>query len=214
MIKAKNLVPSVYNDKSRDFQLLEHIYEIVFNYLKTNIDTIHNNPLSINSDKQLIDLLTYTLGFKPKHKYNVAQLTTVCSSLMTILKNKGNMQSILYTIDALLRTDGIASSSGIEINPTTKVLTIYCTNGLTDTILFNDLLDYILPAGMSVNVFKQNLIENTINDYVNTKDDASSVTVQINSDVSTVPNHDNTSGIKPSDIGAGRIDNISVVPKN
>jgi D-alanyl-D-alanine carboxypeptidase len=85
---------------------------------------------------------------------------------------------------------------------------------LTDTILFNDLLDYILPAGMSVNVFKQNLIENTINDYVNTKDDASSVTVQINSDVSTVPNHDNTSGIKPSDIGAGRIDNISVVPKN
>jgi hypothetical protein len=216
MIETKNLVPSVYYDKSRDFQLLSKTYDIVFNYLRTNIETIHNNPLNNNSDLQLIDLLTYTLGFKPKHKYNTQQLISICSSLMLILRNKGNTNSIRYVLDALLRAEGIASvtnstvtTGSIFVDNTKNCVYIYCPEGLSDTVLLNDLLDYILPAGMSYSIVKQTKADFSFTGNELISNDTISHEILKDKEESIVPTFDST--IIASDTKAGRIDNSSVV---
>ena len=71
MIKLQNLTPDVYSSQSRDFQLLERLFDIVLNYVKTNSDNLYTLPLSDNTDEHLIDLMTLTLGFKSRHHYNI-----------------------------------------------------------------------------------------------------------------------------------------------
>lgn len=163
MIKTQQLVPKVYYDKSRDFQLLGRTFDVLFNYLKTNIDLIYSNPLSDNSDERLIDLLTLTLGFKSRHNYNVKQLTSLCSAFMLALKNKGNIQSIQLAVDALLHAENISNGVLITVDNEKSVLNIYIPTELKDLNLLNDLLVYILPAGMSCSIVRQQLVESEAN---------------------------------------------------
>lgn len=159
MIKTQNLVPQVYYDKSRDFQLLGRTFDIVFNYLKTNIDLIYNNPLSDNSDERLVDLLALTLGFKSRHNYNVKQLTAMCSSFMLAMRNKGNITGIELAVNTLIQAEGIKNGALILVDSKNNNLNIYIPVELTDINLLNDLLVYILPAGMSCSIIRQQLVE-------------------------------------------------------
>lgn len=210
MIKTKKLVPSVYYDKSRDFQLLGRTYDIIFNYLKTNIDTIYNNPLSKNSDKSLLDLMTLTLGFKSQHNYNVNQLAAMCSSFMVALKNKGNIQSIRLAIDTLLQAEGISQESISEVDYENHVLVIYIPTELKDLNLFNDLLSYILPAGMSCTLIRQPLLGENASTEMVAEDEISYLSKANAISTSTVPQYDGS--VEPSDVEPGRIDNSVIIP--
>ena len=64
MIKIQESVPSIYYNSSRDFQLLGHLFDLVLNSTKTEADLLFNLPLSTNSDDQLLDLMTFTLGLR------------------------------------------------------------------------------------------------------------------------------------------------------
>jgi hypothetical protein len=211
MIDFKKLYPSVYYDKSRDFQLIGRTYEIVFNYLKTGVDTIKHDPLTTDSDEQLLDLMSYTLGFKPKHKYNTTQLVAICSALMLIMKNKGSIKSIEYALAALLKAEGITDEGTIHVDYSKNILTIYCPSQLSDIVLLNDLLDYILPAGLSYNITRQSQTTTAYEEYPVTSSDYTISAVQMNTDVSIAPTYEITSTMVPADTGEGRIDNSSVV---
>ena len=64
------MVPEVYYNKSRDFQVLGRAYDIISNYMKMNSDLVRDNTISINNKAMIIDLICSTLGFKAKHEYN------------------------------------------------------------------------------------------------------------------------------------------------
>lgn len=210
MIKTKHLVPSIYYDKSRDFQLIGRTYDIIFNYLKTNIDTIYNNPLSKNSDKSLLDLMTLTLGFKSRHNYNITQLSAMCNSFMITLKNKGNKQSIQLAIDTLLQAEGISQPSYLEMNHDTHTLEIHIPTELKDLNLFNDLLNYILPAGISCNIIRKPAVEKTSFTEVITKDEITHLSRKKSILTSIIIGYDND--VKVSDTKPGRIDTSVIMP--
>ena len=150
MIKVYDQVPAVYYKESRDFQVLGRAFDIVLNYLKTNIDTIYHNPLDRCSDKKLLDLLSLTLGFEAKHNYNLAQLTSVCSSLAEIIKWKGSKKSIELTVNCIQNAQGINNLPEIQVKD--NLIKIFLSTYISDTALLNDMLDYIIPAGMSVQI--------------------------------------------------------------
>ena len=56
MIRMQDYTPEVYYRKSRDFQFIGRLYDLVFNYMKTNADLVYNVPFSDCSDDQLIEL--------------------------------------------------------------------------------------------------------------------------------------------------------------
>lgn len=162
MIKVEKLVPSVYYNRSRDFQVLGRTYEVVFNYLKTNTDLINNLPISDDIDDQLLDLLCTTLGFKLIHSYKSNALRGLCSIFCYIIKNKGNKKAIKTVTDMLLNIEGITGESTVEIktnddNGTEEdypKVNIYVPNELTSITLLYDILEYVVPAGVRVEIRK------------------------------------------------------------
>ena len=154
MIRLQDLTPSVYYTKSRDFQFIGRLYDLVLNYVKTNADNIYTLPIHDNMNEQLLNLLAFTLGFQSRHNYNGTQLYAICSVLPLILKNKGSLNAIIIAVNALLHAEGIKQALDYSID-NGKSITLYLPQQLTDLNLLRDLLVYILPAGISCSMIKE-----------------------------------------------------------
>lgn len=157
MIKLQNYTPEVYYKHSRDFQFIGRLYDVVLNSIKTNVDTIYNMPFSDNFNTKLADLLAMTLGFKPKHPYNVKQLIALCSSFAEILRNKGNITSIEMACEALANAEGIREPISYLLDEENCHIDFFVPEALSDVNLLKDLLEYILPAGMTYSIIRTTL---------------------------------------------------------
>ena len=153
MIKLQDLTPEVYYKESRDFQFIGRLYDVVLNAVKTNVDMIYDIPASDAAGSKMIDLLALTLGFKARHTYSVNQLAAICSIFPTILRLKGTEEAIHNVVKALLSTEGITKNYGItaDIDNPFKWYIIVPLE-LKDLTLLKDLLEYIIPAGISCEV--------------------------------------------------------------
>ena len=157
MIKLFEMTPSVYYNKSRDFQLIGRLYDLVLNYIKTNTDLIYNCPYNADLDTRLIDLMSLLLGFKSKHNYNIKQLYALCGAFAEILKNKGNITSVQLAGQTLVNSEGITEPFGamVDTSENSPKLILYVPQDLSDINLLQDILPYILPAGISCKIIRQ-----------------------------------------------------------
>ena len=156
MISFYDQVPSVYVSASRDFQYLSWLINIVLNSVKHNVDGLYNLP-NTGADPRLTELLATTLGFKVKRKYDQKQLATIVSIIPRILKYKGTIEAVMLVGKALITTSGAAGT--FKCNLENNCLKITLPEELVDTILFMDLLPYILPAGLTCQVVRNTQIE-------------------------------------------------------
>ena len=154
MIRLQDLVPNVYYEKSRDFQFIGRLFDIVLNSVKTNSDTLYNLPSGKNKDERLLNLLAFTLGFQPRHHYNSKQLEAICSVLPLVIKNKGSLNAIIIATNAILHAEGLTQSLSYSIAPRESI-TLYLPTQLSDLTLLSDLMNYILPAVLYCNFVKE-----------------------------------------------------------
>lgn len=155
MIRLQDTTPSVYYNQSRDFQYIGRLFDIVLNSVKTNADLLYTIPISDNSDEKLLDLMTLTLGFKSKHNYNVKQLSALCSAFAYVIRNKGNIKSIITACNTLINAEGITKEADYSLSDDCTCLRLFLPIELTDTNLLKDLLVYILPAGMECEIIRE-----------------------------------------------------------
>jgi hypothetical protein len=149
MIKIKDSVPSIYYNSSRDFQLIGHLFDLVLNAVKTDVDTLFNLPISTNSDEQLLDLMTFTLGLRlNKAKYTSKQLRAICSVAPKMMRTKGSDTSIELLCTALMRADSAKGHFKLEVSPDRSSVTVYITSYATCRDALQEILPYIVPAGM------------------------------------------------------------------
>ena len=153
LIKFQDLTPEVYYKRSRDFQYIGRLFDLVLNNAKMNIDIISSLPLNPDMDPRLLDLLAFTLGFKSKHEYNTKQLAALCSIFPFVLRNKGSKLAIETACNALLNAEGITKEASIEVS--NQTVSIFLPSELSDLNLLKDLLNYILPAGMSCSLVQE-----------------------------------------------------------
>ena len=153
LIKFQDLTPEVYYKRSRDFQYIGRLFDLVLNNAKMNTDIISSLPLNPDMDPRLLDLLALTLGFKSKHEYNTKQLAALCSIFPFVLRNKGSKLAIETACNALLNAEGITKEASIEVS--NQTVSIFLPSELSDLNLLKDLLNYILPAGMSCSLIQQ-----------------------------------------------------------
>ena len=149
MIKTQNLTPEIYYKRSRDFQLLGRVCDFVFNYLKNNTHAVENNLLGELFDYKLIDLVATTLGFKKAHDYDSTQLKAFCSTFSYLLRNKGNLTSIKTLLNVLANAQNIKETIEVSYDASKYLLQVWVPESLKELALFEDTLDYILPAGLS-----------------------------------------------------------------
>ena len=157
MIKLKDLTPEIYYKESRDFQFIGRLFDVVLNSVKTEVDLMYNIPLSNDSDEKLLELMALTLGFKPKHQYNTRQLKAICKVFPEILRNKGSIKSIIIACNALFNAAGAEQALDYDFTrySNNTELNIYVPQDFKDITVITDLLDYILPAGMSCNIIRE-----------------------------------------------------------
>ena len=160
MIKLANQVPSVYTSASRDFQYISWLIDIVLNSVKHNVDDVYNLPNN-SADPKLTELLALTLGFKVKRNYNKEQLAALVAALPRILKYKGTKMAVDMAGNALISASGASgdflSETCEDANDVPKgEIRVTFPVGLVDITLFIDLLDYILPAGMTCHIVRKN----------------------------------------------------------
>ena len=153
LIKFQDLTPEVYYKRSRDFQYIGRLFDLVLNNAKMNTDIISSLPLNPDMDPKLLDLLALTLGFKSKHEYNTKQLAALCSIFPFVLRNKGSKLAIETACNALLNAEGITKEASIEVS--NQMVSIFLPSELSDLNLLKDLLNYILPAGMSCSLVQE-----------------------------------------------------------
>ena len=153
LIKFQDLTPEVYYKRSRDFQYIGRLFDLVLNNAKMNTDIISSLPLNPDMDPRLLDLLALTLGFKSKHEYNTKQLAALCSIFPFVLRNKGSKLAIETACNALLNAEGITKEASIEVS--NQTVSIFLPSELSDLNLLKDLLNYVLPAGMSCSLVQE-----------------------------------------------------------
>lgn len=153
LIKFQDLTPEVYYKRSRDFQYIGRLFDLVLNNAKMNTDIISSLPLNPDMDPRLLDLLALTLGFKSKHEYNTKQLAALCSIFPFVLRNKGSKLAIETACNALLNAEGITKEASIDVK--NQTISIFLPSELSDLNLLKDLLNYILPAGMSCSLIQE-----------------------------------------------------------
>lgn len=155
MIRLQDMTPDVYYNQSRDFQFIGRLFDVLLNSTKTSTDLIGDLPLDENSDLMFSELAAMTLGLKLRHQYSSKQLQAIVAVLSDILRNKGSLRAVQLAYEALISTEGLKQNMYYEA-PTLEnhTLTLYLPKDLSDLTLLRDLLDYIMPAGVSCRLVK------------------------------------------------------------
>lgn len=154
LIKTYKSVPAVYSNQSRDFQTIGHVYEAVFNSSKLATDMLDRMMPNLDFDERLLGLSTTTVGFIRKHEYDTLDLTMILSSFAYLLRRKGTKSAIESALNILLRSQGISDKYVIDIDPQSKLLTLYLSERLEDVVLLKDLFAYILPFGFNYRIIQ------------------------------------------------------------
>ena len=164
MIKTYELTPKVYSKLSRDYQYIGHLYDLMLNNSKCAIDLFGDNNLENGLNKSFLQLLARTVGFEPKHSYRDDTLFAICMSFNEIMKIKGTKEAIECCIRLLMNLQGVVEEYDVEVptdlsedSPYTVFISV--PSELQDTVLIEDLMDYILPTGFTYTLHKLDTIK-------------------------------------------------------
>ena len=90
-----------------------------------------------------------------RHEYDSKQLVSLCTVLPKVLKYKGSLKAVLIAAQAILSSNGIKQRLDYAIENGNSKLVLYVSSYLTNLNLLYDLMDYILPAGMSFEIIQE-----------------------------------------------------------
>ena len=162
-IRTQRLVPEVYTDESRDFQIFCRLYDSLFNGIKYDTDTIKYIVDTRNIQAGMLPLLQTKLGFFTKKSLDNTQLRYILQVFPELLRNKGSLSAIKKMLNMCLKLNHISGSYTINYSDSPSVINGVSINSHTiivgiDTIIqnteiINELARYILPAGFSFYIF-------------------------------------------------------------
>ena len=153
MIKTQLLTPEVYYKESRDFQFFGRLYDIIFNYLKTEIDLIRSFPNNNTQDTKFLELILKTLNFRNLREYQLDQLHYLINEWVYIIQNKGSKEAVDKAIRLILRMENIKEDYELEYDTVSydiPIILIQIKNMVSsqESSLLEEILNYILPIGV------------------------------------------------------------------
>lgn len=150
MIDVIKQTPIEYSKQSRDYQIIARLYTALYNLNKMYIDNMHVWNKDI--DNKLTTLRAKTLNFNPNHSWDLDALEAAVSCFKFIMFRKGTEKAIEYFLNILLRINKLDSRiQEIRMNEDYN-LEIRIPVRLASIGIVQDLLDYILPAGITYRI--------------------------------------------------------------
>jgi len=153
MIDIYQSTPKAYYNGSRDFQALARVLEMLSNFGKVGAELISNTVFG-GIDPTMLTLLSRTLGFESNHHYNESEFKALCSSFVDIMRWKGSRKALEKSVEMFMMANQlpgeydiypISTPSGLDRTTWEVRLPAEARN----VTLLNDVLSYVLPAGVS-----------------------------------------------------------------
>ena len=164
IFRLQENVPDVYTRKSRDFQLLCNVFDILQGGVKYDIDTITSVVDTRYCSERLLPLLQSKLGFFTEKHLNASELRAVLTSFYQLCKDKGSLKGIREAIELYLKVIGASRKSRVNVTNAIKepqsnrilhnssyIVEVLVEGQITDVTLLTELLKYVLPAGYILN---------------------------------------------------------------
>lgn len=182
MFRTQNNVPQYYIDKSRDFQLIGRLLDLIVNDIKFDIDSICNILDPLEARDNLLVLLAERVGYFPEFEINSEVLRYVISAFPYIMKKKGSIRSFEEAANAVLKAEShaeaarsveiiviqkqpnLAYKNTVDSDGNTKVkydpneeyiVQIILPTKVKHLKVLEDILTYIIPAGMMYSIIYQ-----------------------------------------------------------
>ena len=160
MVKTQNLVPEIYYKESRDFQYFGRLFDIIFNYAKTNVDLLAK--INYKTQSNLIDLVLQTLGFQPDYNSKIDSLSQLSLIWSSLIKKKGTKSAVEQLLKSLLNYEGSDSELSLDyyaadgVHHLCNTLEIVLSSDIAndEIYLIERVLDYILPVTVVFQITK------------------------------------------------------------
>lgn len=154
MFRTQEHVPEIYPNKSRDFQMLCRCKDLIFNATKYSIDSILHTSNSKEIDSRLLPLLLHKLGIFKSSNLSESTCRFLASCFPYIIKYKGSLIGIKYSIYAWFRLEAAIQSKLIKviIDKDHSDIQIYVSEQLSAVDFLESIFEYVLPAGYSYKI--------------------------------------------------------------
>ncbi len=166
MFRIQDMVPEVYPDQSRDFQIFCRAYDVAFNGVKQAIDSMNNLSSTQLCDSSVLELLQSKLGFFSSIAATDADMRCVLQAFPHIIKYKGSKKAVEYIVNLYSRLVS-ATDISIDVTGETRVIELSSNTPIRKTDLLVALLKYIIPTGYTVDYYITSIVNETTN--VNTQ---------------------------------------------
>lgn len=152
-IQLEHNVPDIYIEKSRDFQLLCRIIDIVINAAAERSSGMIDNLDVDTIEENLLYLLVRKMGFT-SHKYfppkvlkNIAEIFPYC------IRNKGTVDAIKKAVYAVVSAERDVRYLDVQYNSQDVSIQIATSASNIYIDYIAALLEFIMPAGVRWNYF-------------------------------------------------------------
>ena len=142
--------PSIYSEKSRDFQLLSTIIDVYLNSVRSNASKMRYQISPTMCDERLLSLLCTRFGFFTSEYLPSAVVRNILSLFFEIRRNKGTRVGIQLAAHAALSTYPLLSTITTSISNTNYEVTIDCVCQDwfdIDERYIREVMKYTLPTG-------------------------------------------------------------------
>ena len=154
MIDVYQSTPKAYYNGSRDFQAIARVLEMLSNFGKVGAELVSNTVYG-GIDPTMLTLLARTLGFESSHHYNESEFRSLCSSFVDIMRWKGSRKALEKSVEMFMMANQLPGE--YDIYPISKTVDsvdrttweIRLPTEARNVTLLNDVLGYVLPAGVS-----------------------------------------------------------------
>ena len=174
MLRYDEMVPEVYVQQSRDFQVLTRLFTIGLSNSKYFADKLkfQNSPKYI--EDTLLILLQEKVGFYTRKNFSANELRNLLEVFYSLVRNKGSLSSIEQAIRLFFQIQNLNTNAYININNKNTTIDSYTIqigidSSIRDITLLTEILKYIIPTGYIISIF---FYEHTaFDDYITTHDD-------------------------------------------
>lgn len=156
VIQFENLVPEVYVDESRDFQMLCALLNLAFNACKYQVDGMRYLNYPPLCPDQLLPSLSKKLGYDYQTTVYTDELRKILMCFKRLVSWKGSLKGIKETVNLFMNVKHIYFKYAVSVRnnndsmyPNCVIISIY-DNTIDSLDLLSDILRYILPCGYTL----------------------------------------------------------------
>ena len=151
LMRIQNSVPEIYENSSRDFQLISRLYDTVFCGVKYDIDSMINIIDTSEIKSSILQLLQGKLGFFTDANIQDDYLRKILIVFPELIKYKGCKKGIDKAINLFMHLQHkIIDYLILDYISEDGDLYIILNTPISNLTLLDEILKYILPTGISV----------------------------------------------------------------